>query len=405
MSVELRKILDIGPGGVIMPGSAQDLRYAGNAGYYAETGTPWIRMWADWPSLQPDGAYAPDDPRSPGRLNLQALDEQIRLARANGMRVLLMPYRFPTWANGTAELAAQRNSDAEISFQHDGPRERGRSGSATCAAAATRPPSRRAGARSSTGCPDDPYGPRQPLGALLRRSCTGATTPASVRGARGSTASSSSTSPTCSCGRSALRSSDRRPRSLLATAQAHLGGSYEHSTMLYAPSISDSDTASSRLYTRYDEFVPALAGRARGDRLRAAPRAGVVAPQLHGRREAPDRDPHADHPRPARRRRLGRARHRADADRVHHRGRRAAVGDAGAVPGRGPARGAGQVPAGRVGAAPVRHGRRGRRGDVRAVPALRRPQLRHAGCSTRTRPRRNARPTRPGGRSPCTSER
>ena len=41
----LRKLLDIGPGGVIAPGSAQDLRVAGNAGYFAETGTRWIR----WP--------------------------------------------------------------------------------------------------------------------------------------------------------------------------------------------------------------------------------------------------------------------------------------------------------------------------------------------------------------------
>ena len=201
MSVELRKILDIGPGGVIMPGSAQDLRYAGNAGYYAETGTPWIRMWADWPSLQPDGAYAPDDPRSPGRLNLQALDEQIRLARANGLRVLLMPYRFPTWANGTAELAAQRNSDAEISFQHDDRVSAGGVG-------AVRAPRPRSGglraepARARVPAAGRPVRAGQPLGRASSRSSTGAITPASVRGAGGSTASSSSTSPTCSCGRS-----------------------------------------------------------------------------------------------------------------------------------------------------------------------------------------------------------
>ena len=61
----LRKLLDIGPGGVIAPGSAQDLRAAGNAGYFTDTGTRWIRMWADWPSLQPSADHAPDDPREP----------------------------------------------------------------------------------------------------------------------------------------------------------------------------------------------------------------------------------------------------------------------------------------------------------------------------------------------------
>ncbi len=117
MSATLRKIIDIGPGGVIYPGSAQDLRYAQNLSYLADTGTRWIRMWADWPSLQPHPDYAPGDPRGPGHWRLQALDAQIRLANANGIKVMLMPYRFPTWVNGTAALSARRNTDAEISFR------------------------------------------------------------------------------------------------------------------------------------------------------------------------------------------------------------------------------------------------------------------------------------------------
>ena len=52
---------------------------------------------------------------------------------------------------------------------------------------------------------------------------------------------------------------ERATAQLLKTAQA-ISATYAHSTMLYAPSISDSDTASSRLYTRWDEFVPALLG-------------------------------------------------------------------------------------------------------------------------------------------------
>ena len=160
----LRKLLDIGPGGVIAPGSAQDLRAAGNAGYFTDTGTRWIRMWADWPSLQPSADHAPDDPRSPAAWKLRALDEQIALANSLGLRVMLMPYRFPRWANGTEDLV------------HSG-----------------------AGRRPSTGCPATPTGPAA-RGRGSSRSCTTATTRAASP-ARGSRASSWSTSPTCSCGR------------------------------------------------------------------------------------------------------------------------------------------------------------------------------------------------------------
>jgi hypothetical protein len=73
-------------------------------------------MWADWPSLQPDGRFAIDDPASPGYANLMALDAQIRQACADGLYVLLLPYRHPLWANGTASLV--RDSDAEISFMY-----------------------------------------------------------------------------------------------------------------------------------------------------------------------------------------------------------------------------------------------------------------------------------------------
>jgi hypothetical protein len=99
-SGNLRKLIDIGPGGVIHPGTPQDYRAYSNRTYFADTQTGWIRMWADWPSLQPNGAYRIDDPASPGYANVQALDAQIRQACADGLRVLLMPYRHPVWANG-----------------------------------------------------------------------------------------------------------------------------------------------------------------------------------------------------------------------------------------------------------------------------------------------------------------
>jgi hypothetical protein len=45
------------------------------------------------------------------------LDEQIQRADADGLSVILMPYRYPAWANGTAAVAPVRGSDAEVSFQ------------------------------------------------------------------------------------------------------------------------------------------------------------------------------------------------------------------------------------------------------------------------------------------------
>jgi hypothetical protein len=96
--------LDLTPNGTIRPGSLQDYRVV--------RGLPWwpelrpvvgrLRMWADWPTLQPDPAFALGDPASPGHAALLALDEQIRFAKSDGLAVMLIPYRYPPWANGTA---------------------------------------------------------------------------------------------------------------------------------------------------------------------------------------------------------------------------------------------------------------------------------------------------------------
>jgi hypothetical protein len=49
---------------------------------------------------------------------LAALDDQIRAANADGVKVVLLLYRFPLWANGLEALGAQRNTDAEISYEY-----------------------------------------------------------------------------------------------------------------------------------------------------------------------------------------------------------------------------------------------------------------------------------------------
>jgi hypothetical protein len=114
----LTRIVDLGAGATVHPGSANDLRVGDNRALLSESGTAWVRLWADWPRLQPDPAFAPGDPAGPGAPYLAALDEQIAVANEDGLRVALQFYRFPTWANGTEALAAVAGTDAEISHAY-----------------------------------------------------------------------------------------------------------------------------------------------------------------------------------------------------------------------------------------------------------------------------------------------
>ena len=60
-----------------------------------------VRFWADWPNLQPSKDFAFGDPANPDHYKLTGLDEQIRLANADGLRTIVLPYRYPKWVNGT----------------------------------------------------------------------------------------------------------------------------------------------------------------------------------------------------------------------------------------------------------------------------------------------------------------
>ena len=93
MASDLRRAVVLGPAGCIYPGSPQDYTAAGNAGFFRETGTRWVRMWADWPTLEPTAGQI-------DAAKFAALDAQIARARRDGLRVVLTLYRFPTWANG-----------------------------------------------------------------------------------------------------------------------------------------------------------------------------------------------------------------------------------------------------------------------------------------------------------------
>jgi hypothetical protein len=85
-----RRCVALGPAGCIAPGCAQDLRVAGNRALLADSGTGWVRLWADWPSLMP----------APGTFDahrVAALDDQLAVARADGLHTILTLYRTPSW--------------------------------------------------------------------------------------------------------------------------------------------------------------------------------------------------------------------------------------------------------------------------------------------------------------------
>jgi hypothetical protein len=92
----MARCVALGPAGCIAPGCPQDLRAGDNLALLAQSGTRWVRLWADWPTLMPaPGTFAAD--------RVAALDDQIAHARADGLRTILTLYRFPPWVNGVTQ--------------------------------------------------------------------------------------------------------------------------------------------------------------------------------------------------------------------------------------------------------------------------------------------------------------
>jgi hypothetical protein len=97
-------------------GDVEDLRVNGNLEKLLALGTSWVRIWIRWdkvqllpPAFVPmndlDGPLndAPECGPGCGFRYIQAIDEQIALARAAGLNVILTTWFFPRWANGTAD--------------------------------------------------------------------------------------------------------------------------------------------------------------------------------------------------------------------------------------------------------------------------------------------------------------
>jgi hypothetical protein len=96
-----KRCVALGPAGCIVPGCPQDLRAGDNLALLAQSGTRWVRLWADWPTLMPaPGTFAPDA--------VAALDDQIAHARTDGLRTILTLYRFPAWVDGVTRAPSFR---------------------------------------------------------------------------------------------------------------------------------------------------------------------------------------------------------------------------------------------------------------------------------------------------------
>ena len=250
MSTTLRRIIDLGPGGTARPGSPGDLRFHDNPTFFAETHTAWVRLWADWPLLQPDPSRPPGDPDGAGAPFLAAIDDQIAVANADGIKVLLQLYRFPLWANGLESLGAQRNTDAEISYAY--PDRIAPAAWASYVAAGRDParvnPSRRA---LEFGLPPDGLGPGSAWAAFfafchdrwrLGRRGSGPYVRAPAAG----------NDPFAFADLTA-----HMPMAQMMSTAAAIAGQHNDGTLLFAPSFADSELGG-RTVTQYDEFTTKL---------------------------------------------------------------------------------------------------------------------------------------------------
>ena len=298
MSSDLKKCIDITPNGVLKPGSRQDYLWLRAQPWWEEilVDTRYIRFWIDRPSLQGDATNYPLGEAPDGSIEafrLQNLDAQIRAANADKLKVILLPYRYPLAANGTATLPVENRL-----FEPED-RVRGNAGSTPYLPWFY---DRRRPAPQPKGSPLPPSAGRARPGFALGKSscarCSSAGSRAATRTA-GPTSSTFATSRTDSSGRNAARPAtpapieghfgrqpsarvpDRTPSTSQLTVHKAVAEMmqtvdqfarfYHPRVLCFAPSTADSDVTATGWYrvtskfaaTRYsatlsDPFVPAL---------------------------------------------------------------------------------------------------------------------------------------------------
>jgi hypothetical protein len=95
--------LDLTPQGIRVPGSPQDYTVLRTQPWAAPliARTTHLRIWVEWPVVQPEPGVALGSPENPGFPHVQAIDAQVAAAIADGLQVILLPYRYPRWVNHT----------------------------------------------------------------------------------------------------------------------------------------------------------------------------------------------------------------------------------------------------------------------------------------------------------------
>ena len=129
--------IDLTPQGVRAPGSPQD--------YTMLRAQPWapalidrtthLRLWVDWTFVQPRGDFALNDPANPGAPYLLSLDAQIDAAVADGLQVILIPWRYPRWVNHNAQRDGTKSPEWRLPDPATARTARGRTGSRRCGSA------------------------------------------------------------------------------------------------------------------------------------------------------------------------------------------------------------------------------------------------------------------------------
>lgn len=100
MALTIARGVALGPGGI-----GDEQRYGTNRRHVAETGCTWVRLWAEWPKIQPRPGEPPD---------FGPLDGEIAAARADGLRVMVTAWRYPRWANGTDGLSPEEDAAFDL---------------------------------------------------------------------------------------------------------------------------------------------------------------------------------------------------------------------------------------------------------------------------------------------------
>jgi hypothetical protein len=115
--------IDLTPHGTRAPGSPQDYTVLRTQPWAAQliARATHLRLWVDWTFVQPRGDHGLDDPANPGAPVLASIDAQVDAAAADGLQVILLPWRYPRWVNHNAQRDGTRSPEWRLPDSGHGP--------------------------------------------------------------------------------------------------------------------------------------------------------------------------------------------------------------------------------------------------------------------------------------------